>query len=265
VKLLFIGDIVGRPGRNAVRGLLPSLEARWSGLDLVIANAENAAGGVGLTEALAKEITGYGVDWMTTGNHVWDQKEFVAQIECVPNVLRPVNLPSGTPGRGAVLAHARNGDRVAIVNLGGRLFFHEYENPFEAADRILPPLREETPIVVVDFHAEATSEKIAMGRFLDGRASLVVGTHTHVQTADETIFPGGTAYITDVGMTGPHDSVIGVQVERVVRKFRTQMPEKFECATGDPRLSAVFVEIESDTGRARRIERLCIPLASPDQ
>lgn len=260
MKILFIGDIVGRPGRRAVAFWVPRLHERYGGLDFVIANGENAAGGNGLTEAIAKEITGYGVDFLTTGNHVWDQKEFVEEIERVPNVLRPANLPKGTPGRGFAVIPTRNGVPVALLNLGGSLFFTQYHNPFEFADEWVPVLREQTPVIVVDFHAEATSEKLAMGRFLDGRVSLVVGTHTHVQTADETLLPNGTAYITDVGMTGPHDSVIGVETEAVIRKFLTQMPQKFETAKGDPRLCAVFVEAETENGRALRIERLNLPV-----
>ena len=259
MKLLFVGDIVGKPGRRAVQALLPKWRQE-QGLDLVVANAENAAGGNGLTEAIAKELTQSGVDWMTTGNHVWDQKEFVEEIERVPNVIRPANLPKGTPGRGWAIAQTKNGTPVALLNLGGGLFFNQYRNPFECAEELLPLLQEQAKVVLVDFHAEATSEKIALGRMLDGRASLLVGTHTHVPTADEQIFPNGTAYITDVGMTGPYDSVIGVESSAVIRKFLTQMPVKFQTAKGDPRLCGVLVEIEDDTGRATRIERVNAPL-----
>lgn len=261
MKILFIGDIVGKPGRQAVEHWVPRLVEREAGLDFVIANGENAAGGNGLTEALAKEIARCGVDFFTTGNHVWDQKEFVEQIERMPNVVRPANLPKRTPGRGFAVVEARNGAPVAVLNLGGSLFFHQYHNPFECADEWVPALREQTPVVIVDFHAEATSEKIALGRFLDGKASLVVGTHTHIQTADETILPNGTAYITDVGMTGPYDSVIGVETAPVIRKFLTQMPQKFETAKGDPRLCGILVEVDPSTGRAWRIERLNLPVA----
>jgi hypothetical protein len=260
LKILFIGDIVGKPGRRAVEFWIPRLNERYGGLDFVVANGENAAGGNGITEVLAREITDFGVDFLTTGNHVWDQKEFVQEIERVPNVVRPANLPKGTPGRGFAVVPARNGVPVAILNLAGSLFFYQYHNPFEFVDEWVPTLREQTPVLVVDFHAEATSEKVAMGRFLDGRASLVVGTHTHVQTADETLLPNGTAYITDVGMTGPHDSVIGVETAPVVRKFLTQMPQKFETAKGNPRLCAVLVKVEPASGRALGIERLNLPV-----
>ncbi|GIX06434.1 MAG: metallophosphoesterase [Candidatus Poribacteria bacterium] len=259
MKILFIGDIVGRPGRRAVREGLPLLQERYGPFDLVLANAENAAGGNGLTAALAKELTGYGVDFMTTGNHVWDQKEFVEEIAQVENVLRPLNLPPGTPGRGWALVPARNGLSVGLLNAGGKIFM-PYDNPFLIVEETVERLREQTPIIVVDFHAEATSEKLAMGWFLDGRATLVVGTHTHVQTADETILPNGTAYITDVGMTGPHDSVIGVDKEGVLRRFLTQMPAKLDVASGDVRLCAVAVQADPETGRALSIERLCLRL-----
>lgn len=258
MKLLFIGDIVGKPGRGAVEYWVPRLRERYGGLEFVIANAENAAGGHGLTQAIAAELTGYGVDFLTTGNHVWDQKEFVTQIERVPNVVRPANLPPNVPGRGTAVARTRAGVSIGIINIGGRLSFTQYDNPFLAMSDLLPPIREQTRLIVVDMHAEATSEKIAMGRYLDGRVTLVVGTHTHVQTADETVLPKGTAYITDVGMTGPHDSVIGVDTQQIIQRFLTAMPGKFEVATGDARLSAVCVEADETTGRAVSIERLCL-------
>lgn len=258
MKLLFIGDIVGGPGRRAVRQCVPVLRERYDALDAVIANAENAAGGRGLTAKIAAELTGYGVDFMTTGNHVWDQKQFLTEIDSVPNVVRPLNVPAGTPGCGSAVFETPTGIRVGVVNFAGSLFMN-YDSPFPAAAPTVQALREEADVVVVDMHAEATSEKIGMGWHLDGRASLVVGTHTHVQTADERILPNGTAYITDLGMTGPHDSVIGVDAEMVVRKFVTQLPAKFRVATDNVLLCGVVVEIDEVTGRATSIERLRIP------
>jgi len=255
LKLAFIGDIVGKPGRQAVQEVMPRLHEQYGGLDAVVANAENAAGGRGLTAKIAKEITSYGVDFMTTGNHVWDQKQFLKEIDSVPNVVRPLNVPDGTPGVGAKVFETAGGVRVGVLNVAGALFMN-YDSPFPRAMPAVEQLREDASIVLVDMHAEATSEKIGMGRYLDGKASLVVGTHTHVQTSDETILADGTAYITDVGMTGAHDSVIGVGADMVVRKFVTQLPAKFEVATGDVQLCGVYVEIDEETGRAVAIERL---------
>jgi 2',3'-cyclic-nucleotide 2'-phosphodiesterase len=258
VKLVFIGDIVGKPGRRAVQEWAPKLRERYDGLDAIVANAENAAGGRGLTAKIAKEITSYGVDFMTTGNHVWDQKEFLTEIGSVPNVIRPYNVPPGTPGTGSAAFDTPTGKKLGVVNLAGSLFMN-YSNPFPVAIPAVEAIGQQARIVIVDMHAEATSEKVAMGWHLDGIASLVVGTHTHVQTADETILPNGAAYITDLGMTGPHDSVIGVGKEMVVRKFLTQLPAKFEVATGDTLLCGVYVEIDERTRRATLIERLRLP------
>jgi 2',3'-cyclic-nucleotide 2'-phosphodiesterase len=255
LKLLFIGDIVGKPGRQAVQEVVPKLREQYDGLDAVVANAENAAGGRGLTAKIAKEITSYGVDFMTTGNHVWDQKQFLKEIDALPNVVRPLNLPEGTPGVGAKVFETAGGVSVGVVNVAGALFMH-YDSPFPCVMPAVDALLEQTPVVLVDMHAEATSEKIGMGRYLDGKASLVVGTHTHVQTSDEAILPNGSGYITDLGMTGPHDSVIGVGADMVVQKFVTQLPAKFEVATGDVQLCGVYVEIDEETGRATAIERI---------
>ena len=258
MKLVFIGDIVGKPGRRAVQEWAPKLRERYDDLDAIIANAENAAGGRGLTAKIANEITSYGVDFMTTGNHVWDQKQFLTEIASVPNVVRPMNLPAGTPGAGSAAFDTPTGKRIGVVNLAGALFMN-YSSPFPMAVSAVETVGQQARIVIVDMHAEATSEKIAMGWHLDGKASLVVGTHTHVQTADEAILPNGTAYITDVGMTGPHDSVIGVGKEMVVRKFLTQLPAKFEVATGGTMLCGVYVEIDERTRRATTIQRLRLP------
>ncbi len=257
VKLVFIGDIVGKPGRRAVQQCVPRLRALYDPLDAVIANAENAAGGRGLTAKIAKELTGYGVDFMTTGNHVWDQKQFLTEIDGIPNVVRPLNVPDGTPGSGSATFETRSGIRVGVVNLAGSLFMN-YDSPFPAALPTVRALGEEADVVVVDMHAEATSEKVAMGWHLDGHAALVVGTHTHVQTADERVLPKGCAYITDLGMTGSHDSVIGVGVDMVLQKFLTQLPAKFEVATENVQLCGVYVEIDEGAGRATSIERLRI-------
>ena len=254
-KLLFIGDIFAKTGRRAAMHLTPKLRAA-RGLDAVIANAENAAAGRGLTKKLAEELTAAGIDFMTTGNHVWDQRQFLEEIEETANVIRPFNVPDSTPGRGSAVFEAQNGVKVGVLNLCGKVFMG-YDSPFEGAKAEAERLVQETPILVVDIHAEATSEKIAMGLYLDGIASLVVGTHTHVQTADETILPNGTAYITDVGMTGPHDSVIGIDPERGVERFLTQLPPNYIPAKNDPRLTAVQVEIDPETGRASAIERIC--------
>ncbi len=246
-----------------MREALPDLKERHKPVHAVIANAENAAGGKGLTEKIARELTGYGVDYMTTGNHVWDQPEFTTEVDDVENVLRPANLPPGVPGKGVGVLRTSDDIPVGVVNIGGHVFM-PYDNPVPGLRDVLAALPPDLRIVLVDFHAEATAEKIAMGRFLDGRVSAVVGTHTHVQTADETILPNGTAYMTDVGMTGPHDSVIGVDYERILPRFTTQMPTKNEVATNDVRLSAVLIDVDESTGKAVSIERICERLQDSD-
>jgi 2',3'-cyclic-nucleotide 2'-phosphodiesterase len=255
IRLLFIGDIVGRPGRDLVhRGLAGLVE--YHRVDLVIANAENAAAGFGITREIGDQLLEWGVDVMTSGNHIWDKKEALNYIGAEPRLLRPANFPAGAPGNGSYLARTRDGRSVGVVNVMGRVFMLSIDDPFAVVLREIEALKERTRLVFVDFHAEATSEKIAMGWHLDGKVTAVVGTHTHVQTADERILPKGTAYLTDVGMTGPHDSIIGVEIEAALGKFLTGMPAKFETATGNPRLNAVIVEADEQTGRAIDIERL---------
>jgi metallophosphoesterase (TIGR00282 family) len=252
-RILFVADVVGRPGRAAVAALLPGLRAE---LDphLTIVNGENSAGGFGITAATARELCASGADLITTGNHVWDQKQFVDEIAQVDRVLRPANYPPGAPGIGAIVMEA-DGERVLVMNLQGRIFLPDLDDPFRAADAVLaahPGAR----IVFCDMHAEATSEKAAMGWYLDGRASAVVGTHTHVATADARVLSGGTAYVTDVGMVGPRDSVIGVQKDAAIKRFLTGMPHRFETASGVVTFNSVLVTISRRTGRATSIQRI---------
>jgi len=255
MKLLFIGDIVGKIGRNATKTLLPSVSSKYK-IDLVIANGENAAGGFGITEKIVSEIFSYGVHVITTGNHVWDKKEFIPHISKEDRVLRPLNYPPGVPGFGSLLYKLRDSIKVAVVNLSGRVFMSNIDCPFRVGKETIEKLRAETRIIIIDFHAEATSEKIAFGLFMDGKVSAVIGTHTHVQTADEKILPGGTAYITDVGMTGPSDSVIGIEKEQIIQKFLTNMPMRFETARGEGIFSAVVIEMDEETGESTAIQRL---------
>jgi metallophosphoesterase (TIGR00282 family) len=265
VKLLFIGDIVGRPGRDLIkRGVRPLVRAHQ--VDLVIANGENAAAGAGLTRDNANEIFKAGVQVITGGNHIWDKREVLEFIDQEPRLVRPANYPAGTPGRGATLVTLPDGTSVGVLNLMGRVFLSTLDDPFTSAEREVARLREQgAQIVFVDFHAETTSEKIALSWFLDGRVTAVVGTHTHVQTADERILPQGTACLTDAGMTGPHDGVIGMDRQGVIARFRTGMPMRFEPAGGDPRLNGVFVTADPATGRATAIERLSISGAELEQ
>ncbi len=254
MRVLFIGDVVGGPGRRTLFKLLPELVDRH-GAELVLANVENAAGGFGITPPIAEEFFAHGVQVLTSGNHIWDKKEVLPYLDREPRLLRPANYPPGCPGQGSLLVETAAGERVAVLQLMGRVFMPTIDCPFQTAERLIPKLRSETPVVLVDMHAEATSEKTAMALFLDGQVSAVVGTHTHVQTADERILPKGTAYITDAGMTGPVDAVIGMQAEQVLDKFRTQMPNRFEVAKGPTRLSAVLLDLDALTGRAKGIER----------
>ncbi|MBI5396927.1 MAG: TIGR00282 family metallophosphoesterase [Verrucomicrobia bacterium] len=258
MKLLFIGDIVGEPGREAVRGLCRMLCER-DGISYVIANGENIAGGNGLTLQTARELLAAGVDVITSGDHVWDQKDFVADIIREPRVLRPANYPPGTPGEGAIVWKREGLPPIAVLNLQGRVFMPALENPFTVADTLVQRLRKQTPIIVVDMHAEATSEKIAMGRFLDGRVSAVIGSHTHVQTADEQIFPSGTAFLSDAGFTGPQESILGREMEPVIRRFVTQMPQRFKVATQRVVLHGAVIEVDDATGRAKAIRRVAEP------
>ena len=255
MKLLFVGDIFGKPGREIARRAIPVLVAA-RGIDLVIANVENSAAGFGVTGDIADTILELGVDVMTSGNHVWDKKEVLDYIARQPRLLRPGNFPAGVPGRGSYLARTRTGEPVGVINLMGRVFMTPLDDPFALAVKEIDALRAKTRVIVVDFHAEATSEKVAMGWHLDGRATAVIGTHTHVQTADERILPKGTAYLTDAGMTGPHDSIIGVTIDAALGRFLNAMPAKFEAASGNPRLNAVIITADAATGRATAIERV---------
>jgi metallophosphoesterase (TIGR00282 family) len=255
MNLLFIGDVVGQPGRRAVKELLPELK-RLHSLDFVVANGENSAGGSGITPKMAEEIFAGGVDVITCGDHLWDQKEVQELLENEKRFIRPLNYPAGTPGAGSVVIHPPRLPAIAVLNLQGRTFMPALENPFACADEEVKKLRIATNIIFVDFHAEATSEKIALARMLDGRVSAVIGTHTHVQTADEQIFPGGTAFLCDAGFTGPHDSVIGREIEPVIQRFLTYQPQKFEVARGRTLLQGAIVEIDEVSGRARSIRRI---------
>lgn len=260
MRILFIGDIFGRPGRTIVKDRLSGLVNDHQ-IDLIIANGENAAAGFGITPVLVEELFELGIDVITTGNHVWDKRELLDYFETdngnsqARRVLRPANYPPGTAGWGVFEGKKAN-TPYAVMNLQGRIFMGSNDDPFRVADDLLKQIK--AKVIVVDFHAEATSEKMALGWHLDGRATLVVGTHTHVPTADERVLPGGTAYITDVGMTGPYESVIGVKKEIVVAKFLNNMPARFEPATGDVRLCAVVVDCDESTGRASNVERLMV-------
>jgi len=254
LTVVCIGDIFGEPGRKALAQLLPRLRRELE-IDLVIANVENAAAGFGITPALAHGILESGVDVMTSGNHIWDRREIVEYIVKENLLLRPANYPRGTPGVGSVVVKA-GAHRVGVLNLQGRVFMPTIDCPFVRADEELGQLRSETPVIVVDMHGEATSEKQAMGWYLDGRVSAVVGTHSHVQTADERLLPRGTAYITDLGITGPIDSVIGVEAKLAIQRFLTGMPNRFEPARGQTRLQGVVIRIDSESGHAVGIERI---------
>jgi 2',3'-cyclic-nucleotide 2'-phosphodiesterase len=255
VRILFIGDIVGRPGRDLVRKGLAGLVEHHRA-DLAIANVENAAAGFGITREIGDELLDRGLHVMTSGNHIWDKKEALGYIGTEPRLLRPANYPAGAPGNGTYLARTDAGVSVGVINLMGRVFMLGIDDPFAVVLREIDALRQRTRVVFVDFHAEATSEKVAMGWHLDGKVTAVVGTHTHVQTADDRVLPHGTAYLTDVGMTGAHDSIIGVEIEPALARFTTALPQKFETATANPRLNAVLVEADETTGRAIDIERL---------
>ena len=255
VKILFIGDIVGEPGRRAVKLLLPRLREQH-GLDFVIANGENSAGGNGITPRIATELFSFGIDVITSGDHLWDQKEVMELLASEKRFLRPLNYPAGTPGPGSGVFEIKNGLSVAVLNAQGRTFMPALENPFLVVPPEIERLRQQTKIIFVDFHAEATSEKIAFARMLDGKVSAVVGTHTHVQTADEQIFPGGTAYLSDAGFTGPQESVLGREIEPVIRRFVTNMPQRFEVATQRVMLHGAVIEIDETSGKAVKIQRV---------
>jgi len=255
MNILFIGDIVGRPGRNLVKALLPSI-IREHKVDFVIANAENAAGGKGITGPIKDELVGAGIDVLTMGNHVWDNKAVFDFIDNEPRIVRPGNYPGDCPGQGYHTYISGNCVRVTVVNLSGRVFMNSLDCPFRTADRILDEVRGTSDVIIVDFHAEATSEKQAMGWYLDGKVSAVIGTHTHVQTADERILPGGTAYITDVGMTGPMDSILGMVKEEALHKFLTQRPVRLTVARGRSQLDAVLLRFDPENFTVKTIKRV---------
>jgi metallophosphoesterase (TIGR00282 family) len=248
--ILAIGDIIGKPGRWLVSELLPRLRQEY-GVDMVIANGENAAGGIGLTPDTAQELLAAGVDVLTSGNHIWAQKEIIPYLDGDMPILRPLNYPPGVPGRGYIV---KNG--VLVVNLIGRTFIGNFDCPFRGMDQLLAELKPRPPVIIVDFHAEATSEKVAMGRYLDGRVSAVLGTHTHVGTIDAQVLSKGTAYVTDIGMTGPMDSIIGDDAEMVLQRFLTALPHRLSVGTGKAMLNAILVKVDDKSGRAVSIERL---------
>ena len=264
LKILFIGDVVGKPGRVMLRKAVPPLIAQWE-LDLVIANAENAAGGSGLNQQCYDEITQAGVNVLTMGDHIYKKKEIMPLLQKNGHILKPANFPPEAPGSEFVIVPARDGTPVAVFTVLGRVFMRPVDCPFRAADRVLETIGNRARVVIVDMHAEATSDKQIMARYLDGRASAVLGTHTHVPTADETIFPGGTAFITDVGMTGPYDSILGRRVDRVSETTITFVPTHFDVATGDPRLCGAKIEIDPASGRALAIERVLIRESEADR
>lgn len=257
MKLLFVGDVIGKPGRRAVQGQLTRLVDQHRA-DYVVVNVENSAGGFGVTPDVLGELAHLPIDCFTTGNHVWDKKEGVEMLDRTPNLLRPANYPAGNPGHGVHVGETAAGIPVAVINLEGRVFMNTLDSPFAAADRLLKELDPRVKVILVDFHAEATSEKQAMGFYLDGRVSAVLGTHTHVPTADERILPQGTAFQTDAGMTGPYESVIGMRADKVVKRFLLQTHAPFEVAKRDVRLAGAVIDIDETTGKARAIERLLV-------
>ena len=254
MRILFLGDVVGRPGRRAVLNAVPRFVN--NGVDFVVANCENAAGGRGVDPGAARELLAAGIDVLTSGNHVWAKRELIPYIGESEVLLRPANFPSANPGSGHTVRSSRGGARVAVINLMGRVFMGSSNCPFLAAEDALVAIGSRASVVIVDIHGEATSEKMAMGWFLNGRVSAVIGTHTHVQTADERILPGGTAYLTDAGMCGPRDSVIGVKKELVIERFLTQMPNKFDVASGPAVVQGAVIDVDESTGRAIGIERI---------
>ena len=264
MNLLFIGDIVGRPGRDLVQKGLRALVEHYD-IDCAIANAENSAAGFGITRDIGDALLDWGVDVLTSGNHIWDKKEALDYIATQPRLLRPANYPAGVPGRGSYVAQTGDGRSVAVINVMGRVFMTPIDDPFAVVLREIEAIRHRTRIIFVDMHAEATSEKVAMGWHLDGKVTAVIGTHTHVQSADERILPNGTAYMTDAGMTGPHDSIIGMEREPSLARFLTGLPSKFEPASGNPRLNGAVVEADEKTGRASRIIRISLSAEDLEQ
>ncbi len=260
LRLLFLGDIIGEPGRKAVIEMVPKLRQTW-GIDFIVVNGENAAAGRGITGRITIDLLRAGVAVITSGDHIWDQKELSSYIDTEPRLLRPINYPVGTPGRGSIILETAKG-KVGVISVQGRTFMQpSLENPFLQIDREVDRMRAETHVIFVDVHAETTSEKIAMGRFLDGKVSAVAGTHTHVQTADEQIFPGGTAFICDAGMCGPDQSVLGREIHPIVQRFLTSMPVNFPVAKGGVSLHGILVDIDTVTGRAKSIRRVAEPYA----
>jgi len=255
MRVLFVGDIFGKPGRSVASSLIPSM-IRGKGMDFCIANGENLAGGFGITESCMNKLFSYGVDVITTGNHVWDRQEAENLLNDNSRLLRPANYPNGVSGNGDTVAEAAGGGKVGVINLQGRIFMPPIDCPFRTVERIIDRMKRETPVIFVDFHAEATSEKMALGWFLNGKVTAVLGTHTHVMTADERVLSGGTAFISDVGMTGPHDSIIGVRIDQSLRRIIKQIPTRFSPAEERLMFSAVVVEVDESTGRALSIERI---------
>ncbi|ADP32211.1 MULTISPECIES: 2',3'-cyclic-nucleotide 2'-phosphodiesterase [Bacillus] len=256
MRILFIGDVVGSPGRDMVKEYVPKLKTKYKP-HFTIINGENAAHGKGLTEKIYHSLMQAGADAITMGNHTWDKKEIFDFIDDVPHLVRPANFPEGTPGKGITYVKA-NGKELAVINLQGRTFLPPLDDPFQKADELIAEAAKRTPYIFIDFHAEATSEKLAIGWYTDGRASAVVGTHTHVQTADNRILPKGTAYITDVGMTGPYDGILGMDRETIIKRFKTNLPVRFSVAEGKTTLSGVVIDIDDQTKKAVKIERILI-------
>jgi metallophosphoesterase (TIGR00282 family) len=255
IQILYIGDTVGSAGRAIVKHYLKSLKEALQ-IDLTVLNCENAAAGFGITPKIADELFDWGIDVLTSGNHIWDKKEIIPYLSQNKRILRPANYPKDNPGQGLAILKTRSGEEVAVLNLQGRVFMTPIDDPFRVADVELGKIPEHVKVIFVDMHAEATSEKVAMGWYLDGRVSAVVGSHTHIPTADETILPKGTAYLTDAGMTGPFDSVVGVLRDQIIARFLTQIPMRLEASSQDARLNAVFVDVDSTTGKARKIDRI---------
>ncbi len=255
MNILFIGDIVGEPGRAAVKSILPVLKKREK-IDFTVANSENAAGGAGITPDIADELLGAGIDVLTNGDHIWDRKEIIDGFDREPRILRPLNYGEGAPGKGSIILNSATGARVGVIGLVGRVFMQAVECPFKAAMAEIEKIRKETPVIVIDMHAEATSEKIALAYYLDGMATAICGTHTHIQTADERIFKKGTAYISDAGMTGPFDSVLGRKPEQIIRRFITGLPTRFEMADSDVQLQGAVITCDDKTGKSSAIKRI---------
>ena len=255
IRILFIGDVVGRAGRCAIEKLVPAL-LNTNSIDVCIANGENAAGGKGITRKISNQLFSYGIDIITSGNHIWSNKDILSALDMDGRILRPANYPDGVKGIGSTTFKSKKGYIIGIINLMGRIFMKPLDCPFKTAEKEIKKLKNRTMVNIIDFHAEATSEKIALGRYLDGKVTAVLGTHTHIQTADEKILPKGTAYITDVGMTGPHDSIIGAKKDAVFQRFLTQVPVKIEAASEDIQLNGVIIEADYDSGKALSIKRV---------